>query len=385
MDSVQGDDELTQLGAIVGWAFGSTEAKATQWLRRGGIGNVKIKRAGGRVIAGLLEIPMGQWFGGRSVPMLGVAGVAVAPEARSRGVALSLMKETLLAARERGFALSALYPAAHTLYRALGYELAGSYYSYSMAAKDCPREKSAARVTLSTPDDVPALTALYQEIARERSGYLDRNAYIWNRIREPHEERALGVVARGEHDIDGYAYMNQRPSKNGDYDLVLSDFVARTPLALRQMLSFLADHRSTAGSIIWRGSVADAALLTFSERVFTSTVDRYWMLRLLDVGRALELRGYPELDAEVTLDVVDELFPENAGTYKLSVAQGRPSVSRMAPGGVRLDARALAALYSGFLSAEELRRAGLLTTDSATLRLLSLLFGGTPPAMVDYF
>jgi predicted acetyltransferase len=95
MGPLQGEDELTQLGAIVGWAFGSTEAKATQGLRRGGVDNVKVTRDGARVIAGLLEIPMGQWFRGRSVPMLGVAGVAVAPDARGRGVALSLMKGAL--------------------------------------------------------------------------------------------------------------------------------------------------------------------------------------------------------------------------------------------------------------------------------------------------
>lgn len=382
---VGSEEELTQLGAILGWAFGSPEPKATQWLRRGGVDNVKVARESGRVIGGLLEIPMGQWFSGRSVPMLGIAGVAVALDARGRGVALALMQASLRAARERGFALSVLYPATHTLYRALGYELAGGYYSYSMAAKDCPREKSGLRAMLSSADDAPALTALYDEIARERSGYLDRNAYIWARVREPHEERALGIVARGEHGIDGYAYMNQGPSKSGDYDLILSDLVARNPRALQQLLGFFANQRSTLGNIVWRASVADAALLAFNEQVFTPTIDRYWMLRLLDVGRALELRGYPELDAEITLEVEDELFPENAGAYQLTVERGRPSVSRGGNAGVRLDVRSLAALYSGFLSAEELRRAGALSADGATLRTLSSVFSGTPPAMADYF
>jgi predicted acetyltransferase len=296
-----------------------------------------------------------------------------------------MMQRTLRSARARGLPLSALYPATNTLYRAVGYELAGVYRHYSMRASDCPREKSELRVSLAVPEQDAALVELYAEVARPRSGYLDRGSYIWKRIRKPQDQPALGVVVHSSDRIEGYAYVTQRTSSSHDYDLDLSDLVARSPLALSRLLSFLADHRSTAGNINWHAGVADANLLAFKERVFNLSRESQWMLRLLHASRALELRGYPPIDAEVELELEDELLPENTGIYRLSVRQGKASVDRGTRAGVRIGPRGLAALYSGFVPAEELERAGLLQGHSAALRTLSLLFAGPAPAMVDYF
>src|ERR1043166_2690224 len=71
-------------------AFAGTEEGTRDWLRAAGMKSVRVVREHGKpgAAAGcLLRIPMGQYFGGRSVSMLGIAGVAVAPEARGRGLA----------------------------------------------------------------------------------------------------------------------------------------------------------------------------------------------------------------------------------------------------------------------------------------------------------
>ena len=115
--------DLDAIAGMMGWAFGPPPAEAREWFVRGGIENARLARLGAKAVGGLLEIPMGQWFGGRSVPMLGLAGVAVAPEARGKRVAWALVTHALREARQRGIALSALYPATLTLYRACGYEI----------------------------------------------------------------------------------------------------------------------------------------------------------------------------------------------------------------------------------------------------------------------
>src|SRR6185295_16930186 len=77
---------------------------------------------------GLVLIPMGQWFGGKRVPMTGIAAVAVEPFARGKGAAKRLLVSMLQELQGKGVALSTLYPATQVLYRAVGYEQAGSRY-----------------------------------------------------------------------------------------------------------------------------------------------------------------------------------------------------------------------------------------------------------------
>ena len=81
---------------------------------------------GDEVIAAARFWAFEQWWGGRRVPMAGVAGVVVAPEYRGRGVGSMLMRGVLQrGASSKGFPLTALYPATTVMYRHLGYEFGG--------------------------------------------------------------------------------------------------------------------------------------------------------------------------------------------------------------------------------------------------------------------
>ncbi len=81
---------------------------------------MRLLREGGTDVACALRVPMGQFFGGRSVAMMGVAGVAVAPEARGRGLATRVMQEVLREAREEGGADFGAVPGDAALVSACG-------------------------------------------------------------------------------------------------------------------------------------------------------------------------------------------------------------------------------------------------------------------------
>lgn len=381
----RGSSELAELAPIVGWAFGTRTEDALKWLLKAGAWNVRIARDAGRVVGGLTEVPMGQWFGARSVKCLGLAGVAIDAESRGRGYARALLVETLREARARGFALSALYPATVTLYRRVGYELAGSYHRFSLPLAECPRLPSELLLEPIALDQVAAIEAVYREAARSRPGYLDRGAYVWERVRMPAAEAARGVLVRGARGVEGYVYLRSVRASGEKHELSLSDFVALTPDALARLLTFLADHRSTASVARWYGGVG-AALLGFPERVVSEEVDKRWMLRIVDVALALGARGYPPIDTDLELWVEDDVLPENAGRYRLRLADGQPTLDRGgSKGGVAIDARSLAALYTGFLSAAELARAGRIQADARALARLDAVFGGLAPSMCDFF
>src|SRR5437588_2988116 len=62
-------------------------------LRLGDHGDARLVRVDGVFAGGLVDLSMGQWFGGRVVPIGGISAVAIAPEQRGRGAATFLMRE----------------------------------------------------------------------------------------------------------------------------------------------------------------------------------------------------------------------------------------------------------------------------------------------------
>ncbi len=378
--------DLEELARAMVWAFGAMPGMPTStWLTHIGLEHLRVAHREGRLVGGLGVIPMGQWFGGISVPMLGVAGVAVAPEARGRGIARSLMRATLGEARAAGVALSALYPATLTLYRLSGYELAGARFRFTARLKDLPLGGREHEVHSIEDADRADVEGAYRAWARVRSGALDRGEYIWRRVRTPRDGDARGFLVRGEKGVEGYLYAKQRPRPAGGYDLVLTDFVALTAHAARSLLGLLADHRSTGELCVWHGGFPDP--VHFEQPEFATAVEltEQFMLRIVHVEAALRARGYPKLDHDIELDVADSELPDNNGRYRLVARGGKADVTRGGGGSVRLDVRALATLYSGYLRASDLARSGRISADARSIEALDALFAGPPPALGDFF
>jgi predicted acetyltransferase len=110
------------------------------------------------------------------------------------------------------------------------------------------------------------------------------------------------------------------------------------------------------------------------------------MMRILDVTAALEGRGYPEVEGEATIAVADDIFTENTRTYALSSDSGKlrvEAVSRRAR--TELPIGMLSALYSGYVTPNDLVRLGQLDPADPAIGLLSRLFAGPPPWMPDFF
>ena len=381
------DSELEQFAPLVAWAFGDTVASALKWLQGVTPPAARLLRHAGELRAGLCEIPMGQWFGGARVEMLGVAGVSVAPEARGKGFAKRLMLEMLEQARARRVALSTLYPATVTLYRNVGYELAGTRYRYSAQLARLPRWRSELELAPLTSARESEAEAMYRKLACEQPGTLDRGGYIWNRVRGPETDPPRGVIVEGPRGAEGYLYVKQLAAAEFTHDLLVRDLVVTTSDAARRLLTFLADHRSTCARALWYAGPVVSWLFDFPERVFDVTLADYWMVRIVHAAAALEQRGYPKaLVAELDLEIEDSTLPDNSGRSIVRLADGRATVERAAGHGrIRIDIRGLAALYTGFATPAALGRARLLTADADDLELLGAAFGSGAPGLGDYF
>jgi len=357
------------------------------YFTRIGNENFRLVRLGEEVAGGLAIYFMGQWFGGRSVPMAGIAAVGVGPERRGTGVAFELMAGALRELHQSGIPLSILYPTTQTLYRRVGYEQAGVRCQFVLPTRSIGIEDRTLPLRPVDPDRHEVFHDLYRERAGRDAGNLDRNRAIWERVVTPRDgEKAIYAYLVGEGSRpEGYVVFTQ-PDKESGYDLFVRDLVALTPGAIRRLLTFFADHRSMAREVVWCGPLADPVACLFPEQDHRVKHMERWMMRVVDVRRALAMRGYSDgIEAELHLEVSDDLLPANQGRIVLRVAQGRAEVSDGGRGELELEVSGLAPLYSGFLSPQQLAAIGLLSGPPAALATAAQLFAGPEPWMPDYF
>lgn len=391
-------DTFSALGAVLSNAFNFPVNHFETWSEKCGRENFRCVRVeeAGDVAGGLLLVRMGQWFGGRPIPMGGIVAVGIRPEDRSRGAASALMRETVRELHRDGIPLSTLYPATQPVYQRAGYEQAGSIYrvEFDPAHIDV-REREYDIVRLDPEKDREHIQRMYNERARRSNGNLDRGEYIWPRVFKPRGDEATGYCATPDGKIEsaeGYVFvLSHRIEAPHETHLVITDFIANSPAAGRRLLSFVADHRSMVDRMFWNGSSNDPVLQHLREQCYEIKLKDHWMVRIVDVKRALKARAYPAgLNTELHFDIHgDTALPdENHGKWMLSTpGNGSATVERgTGDGTLRIHINGLASLYTGFRTPWELARAGLLEcNDESMMQRAATIFAGPAPWMSDQF
>jgi GNAT superfamily N-acetyltransferase len=354
--------------------------------------------AAGRPVGAAVVHDMRQWWHGRALPCAGVASVKVAPEHRGEGIGRRLMVALLDLIAERGYPVSALYPATMPLYRSLGWELAGGHYQAVVPARSLR--------ALLAPDAHAVPSGEFEvvgqpEVPRLRRAGPGDAAAVTEVIGRCHETardcgpltRDLDFAARWLAREDMYAYLTDDGFASygwhgGDDELFVERVHGASPAALRSLWSVIASHSSVARTVRLVTGPADPFWWLLREHDATITDRSMWMLRLVDAPTAIERRGFPaSVSLTTPLIINDHIRPANSGRWELTVGDGKgtlipngPGVHQPAtatadpvgasPGGSRgpltLGARGLAALYAG--------------TPVATLRLSGLASGGSPDA-----
>jgi GNAT superfamily N-acetyltransferase len=364
--------------------------------------------AGQQLIGTAGYLDMRQWWHGRSMPMAGVAGVKVAPEARGRGVGKALTTALLGAIADRRYPVSVLYPATTPIYRSLGWELAGGLYHATVPARSL--------ATLVPPDvgvlppDVgvlpPDVGVLPPATALRRAGP-DDAAEVIEIIGAAHEAaRHCGPATRATADVrrwlsdphlfsylagDGFlAYRWQ----DGGRELLVECAVAAAASTTIQIWSVVASHASIARRVRAQLAPDDPVGWLTREADVGLAARTPWMLRVLDAPAAIAARGFPTAAAvSAVLRLEDPQLPANSGRWMLEVSGGKGSLSPFRTDNrgpvppvspVSLGARGFAALFAG-TPLPTLRRAGLAVggapgTDDA----LDCAFAGTA-FLLDYF
>lgn len=338
--------------------------------------------------------PFEQVWGGRHLPMGGVAGVYVDPAARGRGVASTLMRGLVSRMHELGDAVSCLFPTAPALYRGVGYEFGGVQPRYTYAAHQlrslrslsgglCPRAAG--------PGDAELIQVLMRadQVRRRLSGPKLPNVSAWR-------------TQLGDEDMIHYVLDGQDGGPRGfvayslsESTLTVENLVGETPQAEAALWGVVASGSSAAPTVHAYLDPRDAVALRVDAEAKHEVEQHGWMLRVIDLPKAVAARGFsPWLTASVEIMVDDPDLPANSGIWRLKVLDGsatatpveraHPDDADLVTGPIRMGPRGLAALWCGWPTSR-LRQAGLVARgnpegDGA----LDAVFAVTP-YMTEYF
>lgn len=374
-----------RFGSIIEQCFLSSPGEGQSWINLMGIENLRIIHHNKDVAGGLAIMPMAQWWGGASVAMTGIAGVGITPEYRGTGAALSLMQLSVKELYAKGVAISVLYPATQHLYRKAGYEQGGSFYGWEIPAQSIQIKEQPLPIK-AIPAESEIFYELYAKQAKNINGYLNRAQPIWHRIMKPSGKDTFYAYLIGSvEEPQGYIILSQHSGEDGAI-LRVRDWVVLTNAAAQTFWSFLNNHRSQIDKIRWRGSVIDNLSLLLPEQTAKIKFTKGWMLRVIDVEKALSARGYLSgIEAELHLEITDDLITENNGKFILSVANGRANVAKGGKAELKLDIRGLAPLYTGLFTPQQLQLAGKLDATDTELSTATKIFTGMSPWMADFF
>lgn len=371
---------------LVSQCFGGSLDSSQKYFNSLGKDSFRLLCEGDELLGSLGIYQMGQWYGGQRVPMAGIAAVGIAPQHRSRGVAYELLRQMVLELHQLKIPISVLYPATQVLYRKVGYEQGGSYCHWELPTTGLKLTNFELPMYSVTPANYEVFQDIYARKAQTNNGNLDRHRALWEEILRVPEKQPIYAYLIGEKkQPEGYAIFTQKRDSD-TFVLTLKDWAVLTDKAAKGFWSFIAAHRSQITHVRWWGGLVEPSLLLLPEQTAKITKREHWMIRIVDLPNALSKRGYlPAIEAELHLEVKDDLLEANNGRFCLKISQGHAEVSQGGKGDFQIDIRGLGSLYTGFLTPYQLKLTGHLKATPESLATANMIFTDSNPWMPDFF
>ena len=186
---------------------------------------------------------------GSKVPTMGLAGVAVAPDFRRRGIGRRMCLAALRIARERGDLLSALYPFRTSFYRDMGFALAGALHRYRFNPAALPIYPGWDHVERAPDKGRDVAQEIYARVAGRSNGLLERTPQMWTFLDLIGAYLYLYRCVRGV--PRGYVVVRGRGGPPEDSQLKVLEMVAENREAYLGLLGWLSVQRDQWGTVVY--------------------------------------------------------------------------------------------------------------------------------------
>lgn len=308
----------------------------------------------GTLMAHIVNNQLQSWLDGTLVRNGGIGAVSTLPEYRREGAVREIFRALLPHAYADGEVISTLYPFNHAFYRKFGYETVCWMKVYEFSPAVLREYVFNGEARLWKPGDpVGCWTELYNRFAasfnlaifrddQRMEGHLKGTYYM---------DRKFGYLLREAGQPVAYLIF-QDISHDPEAILEVRNLAWDGPRGLRAILGFLARFSADYGTIrlpLPRNIELLSLIRSPLAYDIRTTTEQSYMIRVINVGRALEAMRKPA-GCDFVIRVTDEMIPENNGTWKVTV--DAVSQTKEDPD-LTVSEKALGQLVSGAISLEE--------------------------------
>jgi predicted acetyltransferase len=315
-----------------------------------------------------------------------------------KGVATVVMNETLRAARERGFVVSALMPFRGSFYEHFGYGINERRHAWTVPVSVFPKG-SCAGIRFFEPADLTELVACRQRVVQQGQCDMERSAALWEWHTTYWGKQGMFVVDRPDDagPIRGWMRLEHVHEDDGSDTMRLAEAGYESLDALRRQLAFLGSLRDqytraiiTLPADLQLNRLLREPQITHRDNKNHPTPElrpyTRMQVRVLDHKRFVEAMRLPT-DVRGQVAVTVHETEGHASRLWIDVSDGRAMVSPT-EGTAQFECRdaAWAVIATGDLSASEAIRLGLATaSDPAAAALLDVFTRGPLPFTHEYF
>jgi predicted acetyltransferase len=314
----------------------------------------------------------------------GLGAVAVAFEARRRGIARELVRAFVEAYAARGAAMALLHPFRHDFYRSKGFGYGTKMNRYRFAPEALPSGGRADRVRVARGGEEAALAACYERVRAVTNGLIATTAEEFRERLDDLGQRVF-VYSDDGGTVRGYAFA--RPvfdeARNAP-ELRVYEPICEEPAALAALLAFFRGLGDQFRTIVIVTQDETLYFVTSDPRSGaapplhppayheTNAQGAGVMYRALDIPATLAAAGiarYAGQGARVTVTVADAILGERALPFEAAV----PGVERDTA--LALDVADFSSLVVGSVRLRALHAYGLAhVSDPAAVAALDAAF-----------
>lgn len=287
------------------------------------------------------------------VPCGGLAVVAVALPRRRAGLGTQVVRDSIHWMRSEGYPVSSLYAFRESWYRPFGFEVCGRRWRVTVPPGRLPSLAGDLPIREAQTDEWPLLESCHNAWVERYCGMNNRTAERWRKVLVPSGKPETILVAGSP--VEAYVVLRSSAEISGEQ--AVTEAVWATPRGYHAFLEILCKIGMNRSKVSWYEPPDLPYLLEHFDTDVEVSLARPIMFRANDVASALG-GLLPDESGEFTLEVLDELVPENHGPWAVRFEPGQVEVSRTQAADLAMDVRAFSQAFLGQPSLYDLVQAG---------------------------